>query len=1062
MIGTHLHTREAEASILSSLDSKAAASATSSDQSATVAPEDFASMLWSLIAPDTRKSSDADSDSSSETQPVSQNDDRFSNQHADSTSDYMDVSPFSKKDSKDSYLPFARTGTNDTTTSTYKGFGFRAGAGSFEPETSQPVVYQAATPLEAGSPIALSKQLVGTESAKDTAGTSYETGISGQPLNNAAITTDIVSPRTTAFAASTIVERTYNPQGSGSSNIAPQATASPTSSTNSHDLHSSWPSYSSPKTQTITNTSPTSINSDNIGTTSETRSDNLGSGELNELFAPVKPAFNDAGPRAIVGRKENSTSSSTRGTSPDEVAPETDPENTVTSLTGAFTAAKNPTSTQMHGSTDLVLANEASAAAISSKIGSPESGNYLEASAPTVVAPFSSKIASRSESADSDRHPFIGMDSSPTPIAHGKSVEWHSQASSAAANSQWKGTAAKDLLNSQPQVSVGGDSNRAAVGQSRSTERQIQSSAVSGSNLKGSLRTGLVKSEDQASTPLSGNSRSSTTTQSEKSTQHIPEMPVDRALTQGTQVQPLGASSSRVMLDRSPVSANIAPANDRNSVLVRTKAGPSQSSAPVGGFEPIGKANRTEVLEVTSTRANLKLPASTAVPNLSTKVARNNNGVVSPTRRTSTAASLESTPAASTIPPDRSTTAPGDTLSEKTVRVRQVKNDTSLNSFALDRFAAVLGSSSQSSHLSAVTNPGSTNADDTHTDTHTQQSSAQPQGNPTVTGIAIDDSAEASVARTVATGSRMDESATDRIPMASSQQSAAGQQLARANVSAGSDASVPSAKHAAASPASRAFVYGDDKPARYTLPPQGTVDRSSGSADTRTISTSADDRPLPVTSEGGGKEKATSLNAKTDSYTADPPGTATQSRVSGTPNTVENKSSTTPSSASIRLTAPLAPSPSGELRQPTPSQKPLPVLPSVDGAQSADTSPRGGVELQITKPGQVPVSPAESGRAANLTVQLSDGQTARAIIRERDGAVDVKIVTSNSATAERVSGEIDSMRQNFDAAGLRLGHSEVSYQNGRGDSGRGREQYQRQSQAEQSSNEVFTLSEVVE
>jgi hypothetical protein len=1061
MIGTHLHTREAEASILSSLDSKAAASATSSDQSATVAPEDFASMLWSLIAPDTRKSSDAESDSSSETQPVSQNDDRFSNQHADSTNDYMDVSPFSKKDSKDSYLPFARTGTTDTTTSTYKGFGSRAGAGSFEPENSQPLDYQAATPREVGSGIALSKQLVGTESAKDTAGTSYETGISGQPLNNAAITTDIVSPRTTAFTASTIVERTYNPQGSGSSNIASQATASPTSSTNSHDLHSSWPSYSSPKTQTITNTSPTSINSDNIGTTSETRSDNLGSGELNELFAPVKPAFNDAGPRAIAGRTENSTSSSTRGTSPDEVAPETDPENTVTSLTGAFTAAKNPTSTQMHSSTDLVPANEASAAAISSKIGSPEFGNYLEASTPTAVSPVSSKIVSRSEPADSDRHSFIGMDSSPTPIAHGKSVERPGQASSAAANSEWKGTAAEDLLNSQPQVSVGGDSNRAAVGQSRSTEQQIQSSAVSSSNLKGSLRTGLVKSEDQASTPLSGNSHSSTTTQSEKSTQQIPEMPVDRALTQGNQAQPLGASSSRVMLDRSTISANIAPANDRNSVPVRTKAGPSQSSAPVGGFEPIGKANRTEVLEVTSTRANLKLPASTAVPNLSTKVATNNNGVVSPTRRTSNAASLESTPAASTIALDRSTT-PRDTLSEKTVRVRQVKNDTLLNSFALDRFAAVLGSSSQSSHTSAVTNPGSTNADDTHTGTHTQQSSAQPQGNPTVTGTAIDDSAEAPVARTVATGSRMDESATDRIRMASSQQSAAGQQIARANVSAGSDANVPSAKHAAASPASRAFVYGDDKPAQYTLPRQGTVDTSSGSVDTRTISTSADDRPLPVTSEGGGKDKATSLNPKTDSYTANPPGTATQSRVSGTPNTVENKSSTSPSSASIRLTAPLAPSPSGELRQPTPSQKPMPVLPSVDGAQSADTSPRGGVELQITKPGQVPVSPAESGRAASLTVQLSDGQTAHAIIRERDGSVDVKIVTSNSATAERVSGEMDSMRQNFDAAGLRLGHSEVSYQNGRGDSGRGREQYQRQSQAEQSSNEVFTLSEVVE
>ncbi len=110
------------------------------------------------------------------------------------------------------------------------------------------------------------------------------------------------------------------------------------------------------------------------------------------------------------------------------------------------------------------------------------------------------------------------------------------------------------------------------------------------------------------------------------------------------------------------------------------------------------------------------------------------------------------------------------------------------------------------------------------------------------------------------------------------------------------------------------------------------------------------------------------------------------------------------------------------------------------------------------------VSPLiESGRVAELKVQLADGQSAHATIREHAGSVDVKIVTSDNAAAQRIVGEVDTMRQNLDAAGVRLGHSEVSYQ--RGDGGGRRQDSERpasQSTRNAEKQETFTLSEVVE
>jgi hypothetical protein len=168
----------------------------------------------------------------------------------------------------------------------------------------------------------------------------------------------------------------------------------------------------------------------------------------------------------------------------------------------------------------------------------------------------------------------------------------------------------------------------------------------------------------------------------------------------------------------------------------------------------------------------------------------------------------------------------------------------------------------------------------------------------------------------------------------------------------------------------------------------------------------------------------------------------------GTKNDVRLETSPTPPSAG---TAPSAlsfisgqtPTPDGNIHAPEgPLLKP-----------TAESQPL----RQVSESGQV----IEVGRTANLTVQLAEGQTVRATVRQRDGSVDVKIVTSNSATAERVSGELDAMRQNFDSAGLQLGRSEVSYEQG-GGRDRDGQQTQRESDPNPTSKEIFSLGEVVQ
>jgi hypothetical protein len=114
-----------------------------------------------------------------------------------------------------------------------------------------------------------------------------------------------------------------------------------------------------------------------------------------------------------------------------------------------------------------------------------------------------------------------------------------------------------------------------------------------------------------------------------------------------------------------------------------------------------------------------------------------------------------------------------------------------------------------------------------------------------------------------------------------------------------------------------------------------------------------------------------------------------------------------------------------------------------------------------------PVQPIDqnngSDRVANIQVQLAEGHSAQATVSERSGNYSVKIVTSSSASAQRIASEVDTMRQNLDAAGLRLAHSDVSY---RDPDRRGREQPDlvrpNHPQRDGETESIFTLSEVIE
>jgi hypothetical protein len=135
--------------------------------------------------------------------------------------------------------------------------------------------------------------------------------------------------------------------------------------------------------------------------------------------------------------------------------------------------------------------------------------------------------------------------------------------------------------------------------------------------------------------------------------------------------------------------------------------------------------------------------------------------------------------------------------------------------------------------------------------------------------------------------------------------------------------------------------------------------------------------------------------------------------------------------------------------------------PPADAARADSTAPSRPAAVATIRPATDVTAAQNSSRTVNLTVQLAEGQAAQASLRERAGAVDVKILTPSPASAQRVSSELDAMRQNLSAAGIKLGHAEVSYQ--QGDGRQQREQYQSPAQQQSSdSNDVFVMDEVTQ
>jgi hypothetical protein len=110
------------------------------------------------------------------------------------------------------------------------------------------------------------------------------------------------------------------------------------------------------------------------------------------------------------------------------------------------------------------------------------------------------------------------------------------------------------------------------------------------------------------------------------------------------------------------------------------------------------------------------------------------------------------------------------------------------------------------------------------------------------------------------------------------------------------------------------------------------------------------------------------------------------------------------------------------------------IAPGVDGHSESRNAPPVAV-AQIHQPGQLPMG-SEPARAAALKIDLAEGASARANVRERAGAVEVRIVTSDSAVAQHLVDQVGSLRHALDATGLRLHNADVSY---RGEGGAGRQ-----------------------
>ncbi|MCL5044374.1 MAG: flagellar hook-length control protein FliK [Deltaproteobacteria bacterium] len=74
-------------------------------------------------------------------------------------------------------------------------------------------------------------------------------------------------------------------------------------------------------------------------------------------------------------------------------------------------------------------------------------------------------------------------------------------------------------------------------------------------------------------------------------------------------------------------------------------------------------------------------------------------------------------------------------------------------------------------------------------------------------------------------------------------------------------------------------------------------------------------------------------------------------------------------------------------------------------------------------------------RVARLSVNLAPEDSARATVRERNGAVDLQVFAPTAQAAELISAGLPALRRALHGAGLQLEHADVSYR----DPGRGRQ-----------------------
>ena len=135
--------------------------------------------------------------------------------------------------------------------------------------------------------------------------------------------------------------------------------------------------------------------------------------------------------------------------------------------------------------------------------------------------------------------------------------------------------------------------------------------------------------------------------------------------------------------------------------------------------------------------------------------------------------------------------------------------------------------------------------------------------------------------------------------------------------------------------------------------------------------------------------------------------------------------------------------------------------PTGDGARPDATAPAHPVAVAAIRPTNEVTAAQNSSRSVNLTVQLAEGQAAQASVRQHAGAVDVRILSPSPASAQRVSSELDAMRQNLNAAGIKLGNAEVSYQHGDGRQ-QGEQDQPRAQQQSSDDHDVFLMDEVTQ